>query len=57
LYSQEEASDESLFAGHCVKDTKSPLREGGLERAADWAKGILESKSNFVMRFLISITH
>jgi len=34
------ASPEGFF----VKGTKGPLREGELERAADWAKGILESK-------------
>ncbi len=30
--------------GFFVKGTKGPLKEGELERAADWAKGILESK-------------
>jgi len=34
------ASPEGFF----VKGTKGPLREGELERAADWAEGILESK-------------
>ena len=34
------ASAEGFF----VKGTKGPLREGELERAAGWAKGILESK-------------
>ena len=34
------ASPEGFF----VKGSKGPLREGELERAADWAKGILESK-------------
>ena len=34
------ASPEGFF----VKGTKGPLREGELERAASWAKGILESK-------------
>ena len=34
------ASPEGFF----VKGTKGPLREGELERAAGWAKGILESK-------------
>jgi flavodoxin I len=34
------ASPEGFF----VKGTKGPLKEGELERAADWAKGILESK-------------
>ena len=30
--------------GFFVKGTKGPLKEGELERAAGWAKGILESK-------------
>ncbi len=30
--------------GFFVKGTKGPLKEGELERAADWAKGILERK-------------
>jgi len=34
------ASPEGFF----VKGTKGPLREGELERAASWAKGILQSK-------------
>ena len=34
------ASPEGFF----VKGSKGPLREGELERAADWARGILESK-------------
>jgi flavodoxin I len=34
------ASPEGFF----VTASKGPLREGELERAADWAKGILESK-------------
>jgi flavodoxin I len=34
------ASPEGFF----VTGTKGPLKEGELERAADWAKGILESK-------------
>jgi len=34
------ASPEGFF----VKGTQGPLKEGELERAADWAKGILESK-------------
>ncbi len=34
------ASPEGFF----VKGTKGPLKEGELERAASWAKGILESK-------------
>ncbi len=34
------ASPEGFF----VKSTKDPLREGELERAAVWAKGILERK-------------
>ena len=34
------ASPEGFF----VKGTKGPLREGELERAAGWAKGIVESK-------------
>jgi len=34
------ASPEGFF----VKGTEGPLKEGELERAADWAKGILESK-------------
>jgi len=34
------ASPEGFF----VKGTKGPLKEGELERAAGWAKGILESK-------------
>jgi flavodoxin I len=34
------ASPEGFF----VTDTKGPLKEGELERAAGWAKGILESK-------------
>jgi flavodoxin I len=34
------ASPEGFF----VKGSKGPLKEGELERAASWAKGILESK-------------
>jgi flavodoxin len=34
----------ALPEGFIVKGTKGPLREGELERAAGWAKGILESK-------------
>jgi flavodoxin I len=34
------ASPEGFF----VTGTKGPLREGELERAAGWAKGILEGK-------------
>ena len=34
------ASPEGFF----VKGTKGPLREGELERAVSWAKGILENK-------------
>ena len=34
------ASSEGFF----VKGSKGPLKEGELERAANWAKGILESK-------------
>ena len=34
------ASPEGFF----VKGTKGPLREGELERAAGWAKGLLKSK-------------
>jgi len=34
------ASPEGFF----VNGTQGPLREGELERAADWAKGIVESK-------------
>jgi flavodoxin I len=34
------ASPEGFF----VTGTKGPLKEGELERAADWAKGMLESK-------------
>ncbi len=34
------ASPEGFF----VKGREGPLKEGELERAADWAKGILESK-------------
>ena len=34
------ASPEGFF----VKGSKGPLKEGELERSADWAKGILESK-------------
>jgi flavodoxin I len=30
--------------GFFVTGSKGPLKEGELERAADWAKGILESK-------------
>jgi flavodoxin I len=30
--------------GFLVTGTKGPLKEGELERAADWAKGMLESK-------------
>jgi flavodoxin len=30
--------------GFLVKGTKGPLEEGELERAAGWAKGIVESK-------------
>jgi flavodoxin I len=30
--------------GFFVTSTKGPLKEGELERAADWAKGMLESK-------------
>ncbi len=30
--------------GFIVDDTEGPLKEGELERAANWAKGILESK-------------
>jgi len=30
--------------GFIVEDTKGPLKEGELERAASWAKGALESK-------------
>jgi len=30
--------------GFIVEGNEGPLKQGGLERAADWAKGILESK-------------
>ena len=30
--------------GFFVKDLKGPLKEGELERAADWSKGIMEGK-------------
>jgi flavodoxin I len=42
-----ERKDGTLIAspeGFLVTGTKGPLKEGELERAIDWAKGILESK-------------
>jgi flavodoxin I len=42
-----EKKDGNLIAspeGFFVTSTKGPLKEGELERAADWAKGMLESK-------------
>ena len=42
-----EKKDGNLIAspeGFFVTGTKGPLKEGELERAADWAKGMLESK-------------